>query len=126
MKRNIAVQKAAVNVVVAGVGDILATAGAPIDVSVVHSDRARKALYAFQGIYVPAEEIRLPSSQKAYFVPLKSMVENLLQHPGFLQFFKSSLSTSTSDLLRDFTDGTRFQTHPLARSHQENTIVMTL
>lgn len=118
--------KTAIDVLVNGVADILATAGCAIDVSAVENYKARKALYCYQGIYVAPQEVMLPSEGKAYFVPLKSLLENLLQHPSFGSCFRSKLDTSDSDLLKDFSDGTRFQKHPIASSHDRNLIAMLL
>lgn len=112
--------------VVAKIADILQTAGTAIDVSALENDRARKALYTSQGIYVPPEEVKLPHGEKAYFVPLKRLIENLLRHPIFSRHFQSPLQTSNSALLKDFTDGMRVQMHPVASTQEKNTIVMLL
>lgn len=117
--------KAAVDMVVNSVADILATAGCAIDVSAVCNQKARKALYSFQKIYVSPQEIVLASGEKAYFVPLKNLLENLLLHPTLAGFFHSNLKSTECDLLKDFTDGTRFQCHPIA-THEKNLIVMLL
>lgn len=118
--------KVAVDAVVHGVANILAAAGVALDVSALHNSSARKALYCSEGIYVAPVEVTLDCGSKGYIIPLKSLLENLLHHPYFLHCFKSKLDISSSDLLKDFTDGTRFQTHPVGSSHDENLIVMLL
>lgn len=118
--------KVAIDAVVHGVADILATAGVTLDVSSLDNYKARQALYSSQGIYVPLKEVTLGSGEKAYFIPLKGLLENLLQHPYFAHCFQSKIAMSNSDLLKDFPDGTRLQMHPVRCSHEKNLIVMLL
>ncbi|XP_077493422.1 uncharacterized protein LOC144104349 [Amblyomma americanum] len=102
------------------------TAGVTLDVSAVNNSKARKAMYTSQRIYVPPKEVISPSGEKGYFIFLKDLLENLMHHPSFLSRFQSRVGSSESHLLKDFTDGTRFQNHPVVRSHEENLVVMLL
>lgn len=78
-----------------------------LDVSQLKSDKGRKLLYE-HNIYVrPCEKI-LPNGSKAYYVPLRQLLANLLRHPEAAEYLLrpiSSLVTAASEVLvmgRDF------------------------
>lgn len=83
-----------------------------LDVSQLKNDKGRKLLYE-HNIYVrPCEKI-LPNGSKAYYVPLRQLLANLLRHPEAAEYLLRPISSSGDGCLRGFSDGTRFRSHAL-------------
>lgn len=68
----------------------------------------------------------LPSGDKAYFVPIRNLVEHLLRRPSFGRYFTSPLLPNNDGVLRDRTDGTRVTSHPVSCANNRSCIVMLL
>ncbi|XP_049514080.1 uncharacterized protein LOC125941158 [Dermacentor silvarum] len=106
-------RKTAVDTVVQGVSEMFRAKDFYLDISQLKNDKGRKLLYEHNHIYVrPCEKI-LPNGSKAYYVPLRQLLANLLRHPEAAQYLLRPISSSGDGYLRDFNDGMRFRSHAL-------------
>ncbi|XP_040067567.1 uncharacterized protein LOC120840863 [Ixodes scapularis] len=97
-----------------------------VDISSLESDCTRRALYESQGIYLKPQELTLPSGDKVYYIPLMNILEHLLKHRLFEEYFQTNLLPSSDGVLRDFKDGLRFQRHPIIQKSGSNAITILL
>lgn len=76
---------------------------------------------------MPASEIILHCGSKAHFIPLRKLLSNLIMHAEICTWFSSQCQAEHGDdVLRDFSDGLRFMSHPVISGHEKNVIGMIL
>lgn len=97
--------KAAVDAVVQGVAEIFEAKQLSFDTSKLSSNKARKCLYEQTDIYIKLFKKVLKNGSKAYYVPLKPLLHNLLKHPETAKYLQQPVLCSSDSLLRDFSDG---------------------
>lgn len=116
--------KTVVDTVVKGVSNLFYAKGLHFDVFNLNSDKARKRLYEANCIYVKPNEIVLSNGSRAYYVPLKSLLQNLFRHPEGAAYLQRRFSFSEDGFLRDICDGVRFKSR--AEFKQENALGVML
>lgn len=116
----------AVDDTVISIQELLSAVNVRVDLTPLVSDKSRLRYYEQLGLYLQACEVILPQGSKAYYVPLRKLIANLMMHPEMLAHFQNSAEHANDSRLRDFKDGLRYKNHPVLKHYMRNCLSILL
>lgn len=117
--------KSVVDAVVEGVSGMFRAKGHDLNVCGLSTDKERKRLYENKGIYVKPCEKVLSNGSKAYYVELRSLLQNLFRHPTVASYLQRPFCFSSDGFLRDYCDGVRFSSNAVLKN-KDNALALLL